>query len=322
MEILNTKFLSNVASYGGALCVEEENNLNLFINNSSFLYNTGEYDGGSIYISEKDINKKYNIIKENIFSFSLSNSSFDSNMSRRNGGAIYMNHSYMNKGIIENCTFSNNISKNIGGAYYIPYNIIKKKPKENNNTYINNSAYSYGDNYGSNPAYIKVANEYNHDINSGSYIQLILKLYDEFDQFAHDTNFFFTDIFIEASLYDKNISKEEEGYEIIGNTGRFSKGICQINQLKIYSNTTGSCVLQISAKSNDIMKTSLIHENYILIDINIIPCNRDQLKMNLSNNNGFYCEAPKCNDCNYDNAICVAGYDNPNNDPRKINVYV
>jgi len=76
-------------------------------------------------------------------------------------------------------------------------------------------------------------------------------------------------------------------------------------------------VLQISAKSNDIMKTSLIHENYILIDINIIPCNRDQLKMNLSNNNGFYCEAPKCNDCNYDNAICVAGYDNPNNDPRK-----
>ena len=111
--LTNTKFLSNTSNgagnRGGAILNNFNPNLNLLIQNSSFISNgllTGNLDGGAVYIATAS-------------SAIIQNSSFINNSAIQSGGALYLSGGNLT---ISNTTFTNNTvtasSGNGGGALY------------------------------------------------------------------------------------------------------------------------------------------------------------------------------------------------------------
>lgn len=95
--VFNSYFINNTAPFGGAIYVNEGNNLT--VEASKFIKNNASI-GGAIYLTGGD--------------GIIANSSFDRNSASEDGGAIYLKGS---EGIIVDSNFNNNRAKNYGALY-------------------------------------------------------------------------------------------------------------------------------------------------------------------------------------------------------------
>jgi len=223
-------------------CIRNFNNMNINITNSNFINNTAD-NGGSIYINENSKEEQSLILLSKIeknLNFLLNKTNFESNTAKEYGGAIYVDYKkmYLNKMI--DCNFKNNTA-NIGGAVYIPSNKNFKILNNIDCEFNDNVGKSHGNEYGSEPSYLKINDTLkkdNYTIFSGDLIiSLDLYLFDEFDNLVNDPFFVYTDLVIDTILYKRdnmNSSGDmvsnyynkvnDDEYIITGNTCKFKGG--------------------------------------------------------------------------------------------------
>lgn len=123
--IINSKFISNIASNGGAIAIKANKGANIRISGNTFKNNNASSNGGAISIEGSKLTD-------------ITGNTFDSNIAKANGGAIDVND---NTNIVNN-NFNNNTAVNGGsislkkGNLTLSKNTITKS-NATNGKYIN-----------------------------------------------------------------------------------------------------------------------------------------------------------------------------------------
>ncbi|OWT33334.1 hypothetical protein BGI41_02970 [Methanobrevibacter sp. 87.7] len=167
----NCKFLSNIASVGGAICAATDT----IVNNTEFISNTADIAGGAVYatngnftannISVIKSSSKYggalyllpgityyttyengNYYQEvDLEIFNITNSYFEKNHADIDGGVIFEGYNKVSTGFIDNCTFVNNSALGNGSVLsnYMG-NATINNSRFINNTGVNGTLYNKG----------------------------------------------------------------------------------------------------------------------------------------------------------------------------------
>ncbi|ORX44484.1 hypothetical protein BCR36DRAFT_359576 [Piromyces finnis] len=304
MTINNSIFKNNeVKSNGGSLYFSKFQELHIRINSSIF-ENNHSFNGGAIYIDYFE--------KESDCEIELLDSKFQHNTADYFGGSVYSSCKSI---LISNSSFINNHAYSGGGIYIETINDVEKinQFKEIKSTFINNTSYSNGNDFATRPNKINLVSSSRNEITmkSGESYKLTFKVADEFDQIIYDELKYYENINLKIDLVERennnnlnSISRDD--IKIIGNRCSFSKGICELNQLSIYSKYPVILYMEIMIENEGINSNNINIENknYKFI---INDCNDEQIKMNIRENY-YYCENPICNDdCPILNktAICI-----------------
>ncbi|ORX56015.1 hypothetical protein BCR36DRAFT_280564 [Piromyces finnis] len=284
--IENTIF-HEIESYGSI--IENQSKLTkLSISDLKFTKNTNrnKFGCGILYLC-------------NDVDISIISSEFNNNISKNNGGAICL---YDLKKLLLNLNsnvFSDNQAMN-GGALYIKDNSDFNVTNENfyftmnNNSFNNNIAENFGG-----AVVTEFKNKYNNVIIKNNI-------------FIHNKAGIMGGGLFSHNLYNKsffinNIDiNDDKNYNLIGNTGSFSNGHCELNNFRIFSNPN-RYYLNIWVENNGNNNNIEIKNNEI--EIEILGCDENQIKM-YDKDGILYCENAICKDnCPIDiSANCIPYY--------------
>eukprot|EP00833_Pecoramyces_ruminatium_P007738 jgi/Orpsp1_1/1181770/evm.model.c7180000078520.1 len=316
MNINNSLFDHNfVRNYGGSLCFSNIGDLNINITSSVFCNNYA-MNGGVIYFNKK-------LSNNNINNINIADSVFSKNNAKYYGGVIYSNIEALNLSKISNTTFNENHAY-AGGILYLNninnYTFFDVKDKNKNIKFIDNISESHGNEFASGPSVKTLITGKTKEITvrSGEIFPLEYKLIDEFDQIIKDISKYYSNIILKIYNDDEN---ENEKNILYGNTCHFFKGICNLNNFKIYSTQPETLKLKLSLENED---KNINFSNNEELKITIKNCDDNQIKMTFKKNDiYYYCENPKCDEnCPYSNhnatAVCIKG-PNENVNSAKLN---
>ncbi|ORX58395.1 hypothetical protein BCR36DRAFT_343542 [Piromyces finnis] len=311
----NCLFQNNTSGIGPAITIKDIDHVELNIQNSQFIKNNAQNQGGALYISGKDY------LKDDSNSLKMRNLEFKENHSN-SGGAMYIDFPGYNKETIESTNFINNVADNGGGIFYFPSNITLNQPNLDKACIMNGNKALFGTTYSSDP-YKIVLKEGPSKINSysgESAFSFTLELQDEYGNIIstnfEDGSFSLQNmIFIKAVVINKDDEYESilkkgsaNDVEIIGESfGYFQKGTCSFS-MQFYSENINEYKLimyvALSAyKSDDL---------YINIDLNMTTC---PLGMYLKENKVSRfkgCVLAACEDDGCVNGICEHINENEN----------
>ncbi|OUM60925.1 hypothetical protein PIROE2DRAFT_13174, partial [Piromyces sp. E2] len=259
---------------------------------------------------------------------------FINNRAEYFGGAIFTDYANLDLVHITNVTFIGNKAY-AGGAIYIQnHNFTLTKEidmKENTKSYtfINNTSESHGNNIATDPSYIEFLSNYptNHitNLTNGDNLLLEFELKDHFNQIILDNSKIYDDIMIKAIVENEEIyEKLTLNNEILmeNNVCFFIKGKCYLKYLKIYSKEISKFQLKLLVEENkNSNHSSSIHFQKNTMNVSLLDCQNNQIKIYSKNNIFYHCENPLCHlECPVENgtAICIPGPNNNNND-RKYN---
>lgn len=177
----------------------------------------------------KDDNNDYNFD----YTINISNNIFKENRAENYGGAIYSEiyTPFSSISSSKENEFQNNKAGVLGGAIYTQnsreYNILDIEQ----NSFINNTANDYANNYNSKPSYIllnSTFDEWDDRITSGDYLPMMFVLYDEYDNIM-EINDYYYNIIMKATLEKKYKQKGGspiiETYYLTGNMASFISGM-------------------------------------------------------------------------------------------------
>ncbi|OUM67073.1 hypothetical protein PIROE2DRAFT_5561 [Piromyces sp. E2] len=288
MKIISTIFEKNYASYGGSIYLKQLGNNhyrnNILILNSKFIKNQAKYFGGAIYSDSVYFNS-LNLTEGKNVSFTENHA--------YSGGALYFNN-------IDNVD-----------SFLIKESLDKL-------SYNNNTSESHGNKYATNPYSINTVSYNSKEIiiKSGELFPLEFILVDKFNQTVYDISKYYSNVML--TIYDEDITKNENDIKIEGNTCNFTKGKCELQNFKIYSKNLTTLNLNLILE----YENKLINVNNIPIKLIIDDCSNDQIKLFMKNSEYYYCENPKCNDnCPKDKAVCVKSkINNININDKNINI--
>ncbi|ORX79567.1 hypothetical protein BCR32DRAFT_269398 [Anaeromyces robustus] len=298
---------NTIKNNGGSFCFINNDSINMKIFSSIFKNNYG-LNGGSIYI-HKMINKTGELIDNSI---EIYDTQFINNKAEYYGGAIYIGNELINDVKVRNTFFIGNHAY-AGGAIYTN-NIYKKELfKSNiNNKFQNNTSESHGVNFATDPFMISLISPKvnNLTISSGEGSLLKFSLIDEYGNIVQDMSRHYNIGSLKLNI-ENSLLKKSVDYDITGNVCYFSKGICELNNFKIYTLKPHpeplKLVLSLDNKNID------ISDKYI--NVVVKNCDEEQIKM-VNSKYFYYCENPICDDnCPVENktAICVKGENNLKN---------
>ncbi|ORX58410.1 hypothetical protein BCR36DRAFT_343580 [Piromyces finnis] len=261
---------------------------------SNQFYDNKAKNGGALYISDNR-NLNNNEDMEIIFE----NNIFEKNSAKDFGGAIYSDFSKLYLVSSKNNSFIYNNSGVRGGGIYLLSTIDKDLFNLKNSYFNNNSVSNLIDDFSTRPSYI-VLNTNRKDeilnIDSQVYFPLTFTLYDGFGNIFTDVNKYFYTI-LTLKLEIKKINENNENYEddenyyIIGNTGTFVNGICELNNFKIFANPDK---YELIPKIENYDKDIQFKFNNLKVSIN--DCKENQIKMIDKKSRIQYCENAKCLD--------------------------
>ncbi|ORY18280.1 hypothetical protein LY90DRAFT_517451 [Neocallimastix californiae] len=291
----NSKFERNEnKNNGGVICFMNIDDSRIKISSSSFINNYA-LNGGVMYLYDRKLN---DIKKNNDFILEIYDSSFIKNNANYFGGVFNIEANSLKILNMKNLNFTKN-SAYAGGILYS--NTINFNNFQKDIISMNNIAESHGNEYASSPYMVNLNTTNSNEISvkSGDKYPLTFVLKDKFNQTVTDVSRYYSNMIL--TIYDDN-DKNIENIKITGNICSFSKGICELKDFKIYSET---------AMTID-FKFSIQNENKILFGNNklkmiINECNEEQIKMYY--NKYYYCEYPKCDltTCPNENANCEKG---------------
>ncbi|OUM58115.1 hypothetical protein PIROE2DRAFT_16696 [Piromyces sp. E2] len=309
-DIQNTTIKNNIVkSNGGVLCFMNNNILNLKIESSLFENNYSS-NGGVIYINNKSntiYNDNYGNL-DNDNNVEIVDTSFINNNVEFFGGVIYSDYDNLNISNLKNTSFIKN-NAYAGGAIYINNNndaVIFNKLKNNNEVnFINNTSISHGNDFATGPNLIKLKDQNinKFTVKSGESLSLNYILIDSYNQTIEDNYKYYSNIILHVNIKEDINDIEIQNTIINGNECLFSNGICELKNLKIYSEYPINLKLILDLENKNI---NISNED---IDIVIRDCDNNQIKM-FTKNYLYYCEDPICNDdCPISNgtAICKKG---------------
>ncbi|ORX57678.1 hypothetical protein BCR36DRAFT_459391 [Piromyces finnis] len=313
LTIKNSKFFNNFCkSNGGAICIENISKIDLELNHNEF-FNNKAMNGGALYLTNGS-----NLKENETMNITIQNNIFQKNIANDFGGAIYSNFSKLYLASTKNNSIIYNEAGIMGGGLYSPKSANKNLFNLNDFVIENNTVNSFIDNYTTKPSYIKLENEFSNNfvnITTGSYLHLLFKLYDEYDNIIEDPTKNYSSMILKIILKEKyNNTSEGTPYSLSENIGTFIYGKCEFNNFRIFSKpNTYTMKLMIENYNDDIMfKNSEL-------EIKVNSCNENQIKM--YNKKGIlYCETPKCKpECPVGiTASCIPDSNNENiNNPNK-----
>ncbi|ORX79035.1 hypothetical protein BCR32DRAFT_269702 [Anaeromyces robustus] len=281
--INNSTFTNNeVKNNGGSLCFVNIDNLDLKITSSVFEYNKASY-GGAISFCNKIYNKQNKIYYNNI---EITDTKFIRNEADIFGGAIYSDFYDLNITYTKKLIFTENSAYVGGGLYSNSDNSLITNNNNKNKKeikYNNNKSYSHGNDYATNPYNTKISKKTkNIAVKSGELMPFYFELIDKFNQVIIDESKYYSDFIL--TIYPDDIS---EDIEIEGNSCNFSKGKCELNNFKIFSEKPISINVIASIENN---KINFKNEE---LKIDIVDCNDNQIKL-YNEKRFYYCQDPIC----------------------------
>jgi len=184
--IENSNFINNSnEGNGGMLCINNASNIKLNLTSNIFKNNKAA-NGGGIYLGD---NK--NSLEENRNVIFIKNNTFLNNYANNFGGAVYFKllNNY-NTTIIDNNVISNAADISGGGMYSVNNQFKNDFILKNNNNFLNNTVNSYKSDYTSKPYSIGLNENYinqrNFNIITGDYLSIGFNLYDIYDKVIED----------------------------------------------------------------------------------------------------------------------------------------
>ena len=210
MNLISNEFINNKASNGGALYLEDGNDINE--NNTDII--------------------------------NIENNTFQKNSAENFGGAIYSEYSHLYLATSKNNEITFNNAGVMGGGIYTPKNAKKTIFNIDDLKIENNTVNSYINDYTSKPSYITLntvlPNE-NINIVTGDPFPLDFTLYDEYDNVIEDITKYYSSMIIKVILEEINTpyqngeninnKKKNSNFKLIGNIGTFIKGN---NNIKLF----------------------------------------------------------------------------------------
>lgn len=205
---------------------------NEFINNKAS-------NGGALYLEDgNDINENNTDI------INIENNTFQKNSAENFGGAIYSEYSHLYLATSKNNEITFNNAGVMGGGIYTPKNAKKTIFNIDDLKIENNTVNSYINDYTSKPSYITLntvlPNE-NINIVTGDPFPLDFTLYDEYDNVIEDITKYYSSMIIKVILEEINTpyqngeninnKKKNSNFKLIGNIGTFIKGN---NNIKLF----------------------------------------------------------------------------------------
>jgi len=208
--LISNEFINNKASNGGALYLEDGNDINE--NNTDII--------------------------------NIENNTFQKNSAENFGGAIYSEYSHLYLATSKNNEITFNNAGVMGGGIYTPKNAKKTIFNIDDLKIENNTVNSYINDYTSKPSYITLntvlPNE-NINIVTGDPFPLDFTLYDEYDNVIEDITKYYSSMIIKVILEEINTpyqngeninnKKKNSNFKLIGNIGTFIKGN---NNIKLF----------------------------------------------------------------------------------------
>ncbi|ORX53799.1 hypothetical protein BCR36DRAFT_396482 [Piromyces finnis] len=309
LSILNSKFNNNYnEGNGSTICLKNVLSTDLYLASNEFYRNTAK-NGGAIYFLNSPTTENY---KESII---FEKNIFYENYAKNFGGVLYSEYNNLNVAIFKNNKFLFNKAGVMGAAIYIPF--LENKPISlTNNRFENNTVLSYDDNFSSKPSYITLDTKVKDikNLYSGEYFKLKFSLYNDFNNLVIDRVKYYSLLTLKLTVIKKDNmintielnadidnKNKKNNYYLLGNSGTFINGICEMNYLQLFANPSTYIITPIIENYND-----EINFKFSSIEINIKECSKYQIKM-IDKNNIQYCEEPKCKEnCPVDiSAICI-----------------
>ncbi|ORX43920.1 hypothetical protein BCR36DRAFT_399767 [Piromyces finnis] len=306
LKISDSIFNDNYSkSDGGVLCISNITNIELDLTSNTFIKNSA-INGGAIYIGERYLNNK-----DAMNSVTIKGNQFLKNSAENFGGAIYSDYDLLHFLDISESEVTLNKAGIMGGGMFIS-NISQNETNSiKNMAFTNNTVNSYINDYSSKPSYIKLNSTItNKNITSGKHLPLTFVLYDEFDNIIEDITKYYSSITLRVVLEEENSTMDDYArnikldYNLIGNIGSFSKGICELNKFVIYATPNNYKLKVIIDNYNEDIQLKFDD-----IEIVVNDCWDNQIKM-YDSKDILYCVDPICrDDCPVPNAaVCIAGY--------------
>lgn len=315
MDLISNSFIKNRGIDGGALFL-------MSIPKVYFLYTDDK--NGNIE-EEEDIN-----IINNIFS---------NNTAYNYGGAIYSEYNKLYLAKSKNNTVSYNEAGIMGGGLYTPKLIQKNLFDLEDCKFINNIVSYHRSDYTTKPSYISLITrlETSNTVITGDYFPLEFSVHGENGDMIEDVTHHYSELTLKLSLIEKNNVTESQyfyfqkrnttdeysdensivlpKYKLLGNTGTFRYGKILLNNFQIFA-VPNTYIIKIDYENYDDNLDINVEE----IEIDVIGCNSNQIKM-YNSYNIEYCVEPEClTECPVGkSAVCVPynEKDNHINDPSK-----
>eukprot|EP00833_Pecoramyces_ruminatium_P000369 jgi/Orpsp1_1/1174401/evm.model.c7180000049960.1 len=170
------------------------------------------------------------------------------------------------------------------------YKLINVNDK--NIKYINNTSESHGNNYATDPYMINLLTENieNITLKSGDLFPLKFNIIDEFDQIIEDMSKLYSNIILKMDIENLD-ENNKKNIKLIGNMCFYSKGMCELNNFKIFAIDPSNFNLKLNLE-NEKIKIKFSKEKF---DITIENCGDKQIKI-MDKSKFYYCENPICDD--------------------------
>ncbi|OUM59253.1 hypothetical protein PIROE2DRAFT_15246, partial [Piromyces sp. E2] len=301
LNIDNSIFKNNIVkSNGGSICFMEYDKIDINISKTIFENNSG-LNGGVMYFNEtlhniRSNDDNINDNDNNKYLINIRDTIFKNNNADYFGGVIYSNFdlTYLKSYKVSNTSFIENHAY-AGGVIYLNNcnsntNKTFFKLCGDNITYDKNTAISHGKDFATSPYLIQPLfnNTTIIEKKSGMTFPLNFKLLDKFEQQIIDISKYYSNIIL--NIKNSNSSDINSIYsKIIGNVCYFSKGICELNNFKIYTINPTTINIKLSLENNN-YNIKFSNNN---ITFEIKDCNPEQIKIT-DKNNFFKCENPIC----------------------------